>query len=483
MSQLVGRQQDLAELNTFITQPSGQFILVYGRRRVGKTTLLLHWAEQSGHPLIYWVASRDTAAQVRLSFVKSLWGWAYPGSQSAPRFESWSEIFDLAAELIKGKLTGNQRIILILDEFSYAAESDPSLPSYLQAAWDHRFKNSNVILVLAGSHLGMMTDLMSYQAPLYGRFTGQLPVEPLPFSVLRQFLPGYSLQEQVEVFSVVGGIPAYLERFNHAESVGANIQRLFIRRTGMFRSEPFMLIGDVVRRETQTYEAILKAIAEGNRTSKEIANTLGVPSSHLSPYLRQLSALRLIERRLPATVAPSKRRISRNSRYHLVDPYLRFYFRFIAPNLNMVELELGDILWQRINEQFSSYVGATAFEELCRQWTIERARAGKLPFAPELVGSHWSSTEQVDVVAINWREKAILLGECKWWQDAIGANVIKELVAKSASVAPAEDWKVFFALFSRSGFSDAAVAEALKVDAQLIDLSRLVEDLDENANA
>lgn len=483
MSQLVGREQDLAELNALISQPGGQFILVYGRRRVGKTTLLLHWAQQSGYPLIYWVASRDTASQVRLSFVKSLWNWVYPNSQSIPRFESWADIFDLAAQLIKGKLGEEERIILILDEFSYAAESDPSLPSYLQAAWDHRFKNSNVILVLAGSHLGMMTELMSYQAPLYGRFTGQLPVEPLPFSSLNRFLPGYSPQERVEVYSVVGGIPAYLERFNPNESVGANVQRLFIRRTGMFRSEPFMLIGDVVRRETQTYEAILKSIAEGNRTSKAISNALGLPSSHLSPYLQQLDALHLIERRIPATVAPAKRRVSRNSRYHLVDPYLRFYFRFIAPNLNMVELELSDLLWQRIDEQFSSYVGATAFEELCRQWTIEQARAGKLPFTPELVGSHWSATEQVDVVAINWREKAILLGECKWLQDVIGANIVKDLVAKSAHIVSVEEWKIFYVFFSRSGFSDAAVAEARKIDARLIDLSLLIKDLDSSANA
>ena len=168
MSQLVGREQDLAELNALISQPGGQFILVYGRRRVGKTTLLLHWAQQSGYPLIYWVASRDTASQVRLSFVKSLWNWVYPNSQSIPRFENWADIFDLAAQLIKGKLGEEERIILILDEFSYAAESDPSLPSYLQAAWDHRFKNSNVILVLAGSHLGMMTELMSYKHQ-YGR--------------------------------------------------------------------------------------------------------------------------------------------------------------------------------------------------------------------------------------------------------------------------------------------------------------------------
>ncbi len=473
MNQLVGRQRDLSELTALSTQRGAQFILVYGRRRVGKTTLLLYWAEQTGQKFIYWVATRDTVTQVRASFVKAIWAWAYPESQSSPRFDNWSDIFEMTARLI-----GDQQIVIILDEFSYAAESDPSLPSHLQAAWDHRFKKSNVTLVLAGSHLGMMTDLMSYQAPLYGRFTGQLPVAPLPFSSLKAFLPSYSIHEQVEVFSIVGGIPAYLERFDDNESIATNIQRLFIRRTGMFRSEPFMLIGDVIRRETQTYEAILKAIAEGNRTNKEIGSVLGLPSSHLSPYLRQLEALHLIERRIPATVPPARRRVSRTSRYHLVDPYLRFYFRFIAPNLNYVEQELPELLWQRINEQFASYVGTNAFEELCREWVLQQARNGKLPFMPELVGSHWAADTQVDVVAINWRAKAILLGECKWMQEAISANVVRGLVAKTSLVVPENDWKVHYVFFSRYGFSEAAKSEAAAINAQLIDLSNLVEDLD-----
>jgi AAA+ ATPase superfamily predicted ATPase len=123
---------------------------------------------------------------------------------------------------------------------------------------------------------------MNYQAPLYGRFTGQLPVDPLPFSALQDFLPHYPVAERVAVYAIAGGIPAYLERFNDRQSVGANIQRLFMRRTGMFRSEPFILVGDVIRRETQTYESILKAIAGGLRTPQEIGGLLGVSSSYLA---------------------------------------------------------------------------------------------------------------------------------------------------------------------------------------------------------
>lgn len=472
MDKFVGRQRDLAELNTILSQRGAQFILVYGRRRVGKTTLILQWARQTGKPLIYWVATRDTPAQIRQSFTRALWSWAYPDSRAMPQFGTWAEIFETAANLI-----ADQPVILIMDEFSYAVESDPALPSNLQVAWDHLFKDRNATLVLAGSHIGMMVELMGYQAPLYGRFTAQLPVDPLPFSTLQDFLPHYSVAEHVAVYAVAGGIPAYLERFNDTESLGANIQRLFMRRASMFRSEPFILIGDVIRRETQTYEAILKAVAGGQRTPNEIGTTLGKTSSYLSPYLKQLERLRLIERRLSATIPPEHRRTSRSSRYHLADPYLRFYFRFIAPNLDLVEQELTDILWQRISEQFRAFVGATAFEDICREWTLIQARANRLPFSPELVGSHWAKDAQVDVVAINWREQAILLGECKWGTNSVGRAIIRELVDKAPQVVPAAGWKVHFVFFARAGFTEAAQAEADLVSARLVDLETLNADL------
>lgn len=463
-------------MNALIARPGAHFILVYGRRRIGKTTLLLHWARQTGRPLIYWTATRDTPAQVRLSCTQALWNWAYPDSQAVPRFETWDEIFEMAAQLIAGRPA-----ILIMDEFSYAAESDSALPSDLQAAWDHRFKLSDITIVLAGSHIGLMTDLMRYEAPLYGRFTGQLPVGPLSFAAVRQFLPHYGPAECVAVYAVVGGIPAYLERFSDRETIGANIQRLFMRRTSMFRSEPFILVGDVIRRETQTYESVMKAIAAGRHTPQEMADALGLSSSYLSPYLKQLEALDLLERRVPATLPPDRRLASRKSRYYLADPYLRFYFRFIAPNASLVEQELTGLLWERIKEQFRAFVGATAFEELCQAWLLAQARAGRLPFVPEIVGSHWDASSQVDVVAVNWRDRAILLGECKWGARAVARPVVRELMARAERVVPGDEWQAHYVFFARGGFTDAARQAAESVGALLVDLTMLDDGLRKGA--
>jgi len=333
----------------------------------------------------------------------------------------------------------------------------------------------------------MMVDLLRYQAPLYGRFTARLPVDPLPYAALADFFPRYTAAERVATYAVLGGVPAYLEQFDPRQNLSANIRQHLFRRVGMFRSEPATLISDLVR-ETRNYEAILRAVAVGHHTPSEIAQTTGVAPPNLAPYLKHLCKLGLIERRIPATVPPKQRRATTRSRYYLRDPYLRFYFRFIEPNVELLELGLADPLWERIREQFRAFVGMTAFEELCREWTLAKARVGQLPFPPEIVGSHWARGRsgrqgtQVDVVALNWQDKAILLGECKWGVEAVDRSVVRTLVDKALRVVPGEDWQVHYAFFSRARFTDAARTEAESVGAQLVDLERLDADLGRAAN-
>lgn len=468
MKKFIGRQREIAELNDLLGHHAN-LAVVYGRRRVGKTTLLLHWAKQINRQTIYWVARRDTAEATRHSFAMALWKWAYPQAENVepPRFNSWQHLFEQMALMIAGK-----ELTIIMDEFPYAVESDTSLPSHLQAAWDHLFKEQPLCLILSGSHIGMMVDLLNYQAPLYGRVTAQMQIEPLPFATLQDFFPNYSAAERVATYAVVGGVPAYLERFDPNLDLSANVRRHLFRRTGMFHSEPMIMLSDLVR-ETRTYEAVLRAIAGGCHTPAEISAQTEVAASNLPPYLRRLTELALIERRIPAIIPATQRRSTTRSRYHLRDPYLRFYYRFIEPNFEMIEQELYDLLWERIGEQFRAYIGVTVFEELCREWTLLQARRHLLPFSPELVGSHWAKDAQIDVVAINWSEQQILLGECKWGAERVGREVITGLIEKSQLVIPTPEWTIHYAFFARAGFTDAAIAEAQAVKAQMISLAKL----------
>jgi len=464
----VNRQAELKFLNSILERQrptAAQFLLLYGRRRVGKTVLLRHWAEQSGVSTTYWAAEKEPAALQRRKLFARVLG-VEPARAAA--FDSWADCWQAIAAFL-----ADRRHILILDEFTYAVESDPAMLSSLQHAWDQVFKESQLVLVLCGSHVHTMETLQARQSPLFGRLTGQWWLQPLPFAALAEFLPKWPTEERVAAYAVVGGVPAYLEWLDPDRSLSDNIRHVILSPGSMWVAEPAFLLYDEVR-EPGTHLAILKAIGLGAHTLSGISDAALVSTAHLSAYLARLQELRLVERRLPITIPPAERRRARSGRYHLVDPYFRFYFRFIAPYQDELAYHPEKGL-PRIREGLRAFVGLTAFEELSRQWVTEMGRAGELPFASQEVGSHWSRDAQVDVVAVNWAERDILLGECKWGADAVDRATVRELIETKAPKVLRElpgngaGWRVFYALFARSEFTEAARAEAGRAGAWLVD--------------
>jgi AAA+ ATPase superfamily predicted ATPase len=479
MARFVGRRRELAELNDMAAERGAQFLILYGRRRVGKTTLLLHWAQESGLPFVYWVANRLSPTLQLRSLSQTLYNAAHPGAPADAEFAypTWEMALRQATQMAV-----SDRLTLILDEFPYLAEAVPGLPSVVQNVWDHHFEQTQIFLVLAGSHIGMMNRLLDYHAPLYGRFTGHLHLKPMPFADLAAFLPRYTAAERVAVYAILGGTPAYLARFDDAVSLAENVKRRIFRPTGIFRADPLFLLQDQVR-EPRNYLSVLHAIGAGQHTLGEIAKAIGLPKQNVSTYLGRLVDLYLVERRTPVTLPPERRGRNRRGRWHLRDSYLRFYFRFIVPHQRALELELMDTVWADVRAQLRAFVGVTAFVELCREWVLVRARSGRLPFVPEDVGSHWATDAQVDVVALSWRQKAILLGEAKWGTNRVGRALVRELVeAKSPKVLAAlpdrgEGWAVHYALFARAGFTGAAQTEAGQRGVELVDLERMDREL------
>lgn len=472
----VDRQQELAFLNSLLERQHpgpAQLVLLYGRRRVGKTSLLLHWSAQAGIPATYWSAEKEPAALQRRKLYATLLNMPV---NRAPIFESWADVWNAAAELI-----GEQKRILILDELPYAAEADPAMLSALQHAWDHHFKNSKLILVLCGSQVHTMETLLSHQSPLFGRMTGQWHLQPLSFSSLREFLPDWSAEERVAAYAIVGGIPAYLEWLDPNRNLTQNIREVMLSPGSMFVAEPTFLLYDEVR-EPNIYLAVIKAIGQGAHTLNDISNASLVGKAHLSSYLTRLQELYLVERRLPATVPIKGLRKSRMGRYHLSDPYFRFYFRFLAPFHDTLTFDPDRVLAQ-VKDGLRAFVGQTAFEQISREWVIVQGKNGQLPFEPEVVGSHWSTSVQVDVVAINWHEKQILLGECKWGLDGIDRQIVRELIEqkmpKVMAGLPDEgtDWRVYYAIFSRGGVTQAALTELRKFSGISVDFDGLDKDL------
>jgi AAA+ ATPase superfamily predicted ATPase len=471
----IGRGNELRELNHLLEEPSAM-AAVYGRRRVGKTTLLLEWMRRSGQPSLYWMAKSATPQALRDSLAKAIWRWSYPAEMEPqpPSFRDWEGLFREFARLIA---LSNRRLVAVFDEFPLAVQEDRSLPSFLQEAWDHFLKDKPVTLVLSGSHIGMMVDMLEYTRPLYGRVTARLPIEPLPYAAVQDFLPRASSVERLAAYSVVGGIPAYLERFRDNRSTVDHIREHLFRKVGFFRSEPDQVVSELTR-DSGRYLSILRAIAAGNHAAGEIAGLLRLGTSDITPYLKRLRDMRLIERRIPASIPPNERESTTRGRYHVRDHYLRFYHRFVEPNADLIEQGLTELAWQRISEQMRAYIGQYAFEEICREWILLQARQGRLPFTPEIVGSEWNAGAQVDVAALNHRERRMLLGECKWTAERIDRAVVTELVYQKAPlVLPDQDWRVDFCFFSRAGFTPAAEAEIKEHGGQAVTFAAVDRDL------
>ncbi len=473
---LIDRERELEELNFLLEEGGAHLLAISGRRRLGKTTLLLEWAAQSGLPYLYWVASRAPSTLLLRQFSQLIWQRLYPNDVMPGNFSysEWSEAFEQLA-----RLATNQPFIVILDEFPYAVETEPALPSILQNAWDHHFKQTQAVVVLCGSQVGMMEGLMRYDAPLFGRVAGPLRVEPLPFSALQQFYPRYNSEQRVAVWAMLGGVPAYLEEFKDNRTIGENVKRHIFRATGIFNTDPENLLHESLR-DPQNYVAILLAIAAGNHRVTDIVSAAAFRQlKQADPYLARLRELGIIRREVPATVPQKDQATSRLGRYVLADHYLRFYFRFIWPRQDMLAQRLYDALWEEISEQIRAFIGQTAFEELCQEWVLVQARARRLPFTPERVGSHWGKGAQVDVTAINWRKRQLLLGECKWGKDKVGRSVVRELVDKKTPIVrtalpdDGREWQIHYAFFARQGFTAAALAEGQKCQAMMIDLAAL----------
>src|SRR5262245_34861962 len=475
----IDRAAELAFLSNVLTRTHpgpGQFIMMYGRRRVGKTAMLRHWAEQSGVPFTYWVAAREPAALQRRKLFTELLrttGTNLP----TPDFESWSDLWDAVATFVR-----DRRHLLILDELPYAAESDTAMLSSLQHAWDRHFQHSQTVIVICGSHVRTMELLFGRQSPLFGRMTGQWRLLPLPFGTLNQFLPTWSPEELVAAYAIVGGVPAYLVWLDPAQTLVENIKQVMLAPGSLVLAEAMFLLQDEVR-ELRNYLASLQAIGGGAHSLSEIANASMISTIHLSSYLAQLQDLRLVERRLPATVPTVRQHRSRMGRYHLSDPFLRFHFRFLEPYAQEGILSYQpERVLPAIQRDLRAFVGSTAWEELARQWILAQRTIDALGFTPEVVGSHWSRTGQIDVVAINWQTHDILLGECKWGADAIDHKTLHELIAKAPLVladlpSAGANWRVHYALFTRAGATPAARKELAAHDGIVVDLVRLYTDL------
>ena len=441
------RTLELKLLDGIAGSHRAEMTVLFGRRRIGKTKLLRHWSRRHKAPDLYWTGYRTTAEQLLESFSESL-AAITPGAaaDSGMVFRSWEDalghLFQLAAK---------KPHIAVIDEFPYLVEMVPRIPTLLQRLWDEHSDSSRLILVLCGSHYHMMHEqFASPRKPLYGRAGRHIVLEEITPRELRLFLPGYSPEQIVETYGVIGGIPAYLELWDTQKPVFQNIRDLLLSSGTFFSQEAIMLIQDEIA-EPRTYLGILQALGAGLKTPKQLADRTGLAINHIGKYLSTLLDLRLV-RRVISEDAENKRS-SRLSKYEIRDPYLRFHFHFLYPHPDRSEPQTAKWLADRIKTQFPAYIGRSAYEELARSHLATIGEAGKLPLVPQYVGRAWNRHAEIDIVAINWDDRSVMLGECKWTRKKINLGDYESLRKRAEKLTRLNGFHKHYALFSKTGFT------------------------------
>jgi len=406
----VDRREELEFLERKYQEPGPQFLILYGRRRVGKTELVLKFVERK--PNVYFLAIRAGERENLELFFKAL--AEHFGEEVLTLEKNWENAFRFLSK-------SNERLVLVFDEFPYLIEANPAISSIFQRGWDLYLSKTNLVLVLVGSSIGMMeNEVLSHRSPLYGRRTGQWKLAPLSFKHLKDFFPSYSAEDRVRVYATLGGVPAYLVKFDPRKDFWGNVREKLLTKGEFLYGEVEFLLREELR-EPKIYVSILRGIAAGASTLGELMNLTGIERYKLSAYLQTLAELGLVRREVPITENELK---SKKGRYFISDNFFAFWFRYVAPNLSRLEKGESVLVLDEIRKDFDSYLGKV-FEDLAMEFLREQGYSR--------VGRWWHREDEIDVVAMGGET---IFCEVKWsdLDRAQCMGIIQELKRKSTKV-------------------------------------------------
>jgi len=400
----INRETDLDFLEGRYKSNKAELIIIYGRRRVGKTRLLQEFVRDKEH--IYLIA--DVSENILDTFSRVI-----SKRYKFVRFENWDDFFEFLYSI------SDSRIVIVIDEFQYLYQVNKAFPTMLQRWWE-TLKDSRIMLMLCGSIISTIYKIsLGYGSALYGRKTAELEVKPLKFFEIKDFFPNYSFEELVRVYAVLGGVPRYLEEFNDSFDIMTNIKDRILNRTSFLYNEPLNLLFEEFK-DYSRYFAILNVIAEGASTFSEISTRSRIPQNKLSKYLMTLERVGITRKIIPITERKSKRVI-----YRIADNFYRFWFRYLYPNKSFLELGETGYVMEEIKKTFNAFVGL-AFEEIAAEFLRM--------FNNYRVGKWWYKDTEIDLVGL--REGEVAFFEVKWrdmsYGDAI--NLLRRLEEKAEAV-------------------------------------------------
>lgn len=447
----LGREKEILGLEKEYARDGG-FVVIYGRRRIGKTTLIKQFIKSK--TAFYFLATKEVESQSMKRFAGVIARTTGNSVMQKAAFSDWLDLFQAVADY-----KPNEKKVLVIDEFPYLVKVNNSFPSILQNAWDEILKDSNVMLILCGSLISMMKKhALSYESPLYGRRTAQMRIAPLPFTTVYENQK-LSFEEAAEQYSITGGVPKYMEFFSDGQPLYEQIKENVLSKNGFLYEEPNFLLADEVQVPTN-YFSIIKVIADGNHKLGTIAGILGLETSALTPYLKTLSELGFIEKQVPVTEKNAEK--TRKGLYFISDNLLRFWFRYVYPYKGELELDNTQISLDELDKDFKEKFVAFAYEDICKEIFARLCSDKAIDFTPSKIGSYWlndkSGNTQIDVMAVDTVNKRLFAGECKYHNQPIDADVYFELVKKvdnSSEIKSAfKGYTVIYGVFSKSGFTN-----------------------------
>ena len=446
----IGREKELAELEELYLQERFQLFVLYGRRRVGKTTLLNEFCKDKD--TIFYSAEQSNN-KLNLEKFSSLVFQFYGETHLEP-FSSWSNALSYIDER-----QANKKLILVIDEFPYLVKKNKSLLSELQHLIDHKLANGKLFMILCGSYMGFMEkEVLGSKSPLFGRRTAQLHMKAFGYRTSAKFMDGLSDEDKLMMYGAYGGTPLYLQQINAKENFEENIKKTYLKVTSYLYEEPLLLLRQEVQ-EPGVYSAIIEAIASGYTKANEISTKIGEDSAKCLKYINTLCELGILHKETPF----GEKESSRKTIYGISDFMFRFWYRYVFANRTLIETGAQQAVWEkRIKPDYNSYMGLV-FEKICLDYLNAKNASGELPILFTSIGRWWGtnpsthSQEEIDLIAKDGKD--YLFGECKWRNEKLDISVLNDLKAK-ADIFSKNRQKTYYVLFSKSGFTEAVLNEA-----------------------
>ena len=445
MTRFIDREAEIATLENEYTRDGSSLVILYGRRRVGKTSLITQFISGKNAP--FFLASEESEMQNRESFKQRDADFINSDLLRYSAVSSWDVIFKTVMDTEFEK-----KPVIVIDEFQYIGKSNPAFPSIFQRIWEEILKNKSVMVILCGSLISMMeSQTLNYDSPLYGRRTAQIRLKQIPFKYYGQFFPNRPEKELIEMYSVTGGVPKYIELFGECEDIYSAIKQNILNPSGYLYDEPHFLLQQEVS-EIGSYFSLIKAIAAGNSKLSTIATVLETKTTNLTKYLKTLIDLDILEREVPVTEDNPEK--SKRGLYRIKDNYIKFWFAFVYPNMSFLESGNYEIVMSKIRNGLVSNQIAFVYEDICREKMWQLNAEGVWDFHFSKIGRYWDNKVEIDIAALDPDGKNLILGECKYWIEPVGINILKELEKKSEFVSwEAGRRKTHYVLFSINGFT------------------------------